>query len=361
MCIIVGTRPEIIKMSPVIRECERQRLNYFVIHTKQHYSHYLDGIFFQELELPMPDYSLNAGSGTHAEQTSKMLVGIERILLKEQPDIVLVEGDTNTVLAGALAAVKLNILVGHVEAGLRSYYRAMPEETNRILVDHCADLLFAPTRYAEQILRQEGIPKSKISVTGNTIVDAVQQNIALAARKSKILERLGLVEGGYFFTTLHRAENVDDPRRLAGIFKGLEVVCDKYERPLIFPVHPRTANVIKKLGYTFSSGIHLLEPVGYLDALRLQAGARVVLTDSGGIQEEACVLRVPCVTLRDNTERPETVAVGANMLAGANPKRILGAVRVMSERPRTWRNPFGKGDAAKRIIRAVTGFDPRYR
>lgn len=354
ICIVVGTRPEIIKMSPVIRECERRALDYFVIHTKQHYSRHLDGIFFEELELPDPDYSLNAGSGTHAEQTSRMLVGIERILMNERPDILLVEGDTNTVLAGALAAVKLNIRVGHVEAGLRSYFRLMPEETNRILVDHCSDMLFVPTRHAERTLKQEGIPKNKISVTGNTIVDAVQQNIAFAGQKSRILETLGLEEGKYFFATLHRAENVDDRQRLASILKALERVCDEYGYPLIFPVHPRTAKAVKKIGVGVASGIHLLKPVGYLDALRLQLGARLVLTDSGGIQEEACILRVPCVTLRDNTERPETVAAGANMLAGARPQRIMKAVRVMSKRRRTWRNPLGRGDAAKRIMRAVT-------
>ncbi len=354
ICIILGTRPEIIKMSPIIRECRRRRLNYFVIHTKQHYSIHLDGVFFQELGLPMPEYNLNVGSGTHATQTARMLVGIEQVLMSERPNIVLVEGDTNSVLAGALAAAKLNIKIGHVEAGLRSYFREMPEETNRVLVDHCSDLLFAPTPEAGNILRKEGIPAGRIKVTGNTIVDAVNQNLFLARKKSKVLEKFGLEKDGYFFVTLHRAENVDDRQRLTGILHALDEVQTRHGMPLIFPVHPRTRSRMKGVSWRPGAGVRLLRPLGYFDALCLLADAHLILTDSGGVQEEACVLRVPCVTLRDNTERPETVAVGANMLAGANPRRIMKAVGVMLKRRRSWRNPIGKGDTAERIMHVVT-------
>ena len=207
--IILGTRPEIIKMSPVIRECDRLRLDYFILHTGQHYSYNLDKVFFKQLGLPSPKYNLSVGSGTHAEETGKMLIGIEKVLLKEKPDIVLVEGDTNTVLAAALAAAKLQIKVGHVEAGLRSYDRQMPEELNRTLADHCSDYLFAPTEKAKTILLGEGVSEEKIFVTGNTIVDAVYQNLDVAKKKAKILDNLHLAPKEYFLLTLHRQENVD--------------------------------------------------------------------------------------------------------------------------------------------------------
>lgn len=348
--IIVGTRPEIIKMSSVIRECEKRGIPYFILHTNQHYSENLDKVFFKELELPKAKYNLGIGSDTHAKQTGKMLMGIEGVLLKEKPSVVLVEGDTNTVLAGALAATKLHIKIGHIEAGLRSYYREMPEEINRILTDHCSDFLFAPTKKARDILVGEGISKEKIFVTGNTIVDAVYQNMKLAKEKSKILDKLDLKENNYFLVTTHRQENVDDQKRLKGILKGLSLLYRKFNLPIIYPIHPRAQKRIKEFKLKVPQGIKLIDPTGFLDFLQLEMKTRLVLTDSGGVQEEACILRVPCVTLRDNTERPETLQAGSNVLAGGEPERILTQTVKMLKRKKNWKNPFGNGNSAKIII-----------
>ena len=350
ICIILGTRPEIIKMSPIIKECLKKKLDFFILHTNQHYSENLDKIFFKELELPKPKYNLKIGSGTHAEETGKMLIGIEKVLTEERPNIVLVEGDTNSVLAGALAAAKLQISVGHVEAGLRSYFREMPEEINRILTDHCSDFLFAPTKKAKETLIREGIPKKKVFVTGNTIVDAVFQNLKLAEKKSKILEKLNLGKEKYFLVTAHRQENVDNKERLKGILGGLKLIYNKFNLPIIYPIHPRAQNMINRFKLMVPKGVKLIEPVGFLDFLQLEANTKLVLTDSGGIQEETCILKIPCVALRDNTERPETLEVGSNILAGANPQKILNCVFKMLERKRNWKNPFGNGKSAKIII-----------
>lgn len=353
IAIIIGTRPEIIKMSPIIRECQRRRLNFFILHTNQHYSENLDRIFFKELKLPQPKYNLNIGSRTHAEGTGKMLVGIEKVLIKEKPDIVLVEGDTNTVLAGALVAVKLHIKIGHIEAGLRSYDRKMPEEINRILTDHCSDFLFVPTKKSKEILLNEGISKKKIFITGNTIVDAVFQNLKLAKKKSEILKKLDLKKQEYFLITVHRQENTDNKKRLEGILKGLNLIYNKYNLPIIYPIHPRTEKMIKKFKLKIPKGIKLIEPVGYLDFLQLEVNARLIFTDSGGVQEESCVLRVPCVTLRDNTERPETIEVGASILAGTGPQKILWVTRKMLKKSKKWNNPFGDSRAGQKIVKVI--------
>jgi len=348
--IILGTRPEIIKMSPIIWECQKSNLDYFILHTNQHYSENLDRIFFEELDLPLPKYNLKVGSGSQAEQTGKILIGIEKILMKEKPDIVLIEGDTNTVLAGALAATKLHIKIGHIEAGLRSYFREMPEEVNRVLTDHISDFLFVPTKKAKEILIGEGILKKKIFITGNTIVDVVYQNLKLAEGKSKILEMLNIKERNYFLVTAHRSENVDKKERIKGILKGLELVSKRFKLPIIYPIHPRAEKMIKKFKLKVSRGVRLIKPVGYLDFLKLEVNARLILTDSGGVQEEACILKVPCVTLRDNTERPETIDVGSNLLVGANPQKILKSSLKMLKQKRNWKNPFGQGNASEQII-----------
>ena len=351
--IILGTRPEIIKMSPVIRELENQGLDYFILHTGQHYSYNLDKIFFNELELPEAKYNLDAGSGMHAEETGKMLIGIEKVLKEEKPDVVLVEGDTNTVLAGALAASKLHIKVGHVEAGLRSYDRSMPEEINRVLADHVSDYLFAPTEKAKENLLREGIEEDKIFVTGNTIVDAVYQNLEIARRKVNILNKLNLSHEKYFLVTAHRQENVDVKERLKGILDGLERIYDKFNLPIIYPIHPRTMKRIEEFGLENPGGVRLSKPLGFLEFLQLEANAKLVLTDSGGVQEETCILKVPCVTLRDNTERRETLEVGSNVLAGVNQEKILEGVKIMLDRKRNWKNPFGDGKTGKRILEII--------
>ncbi|RJX15396.1 UDP-N-acetylglucosamine 2-epimerase (non-hydrolyzing) [Candidatus Bathyarchaeota archaeon] len=354
IAIILGTRPELIKMSPIIMELEKQNLDYFILHTGQHYSYSLDKVFFEELGLPEPKYNLMVGSGTHAEETSKIMVGVEKILLREKPDIVLVEGDTNTVLAGALAAVKLKIVVGHVEAGLRSYDRKMPEEINRILTDHVSDMLFTPTLKAKYNLLKEGISEARIFITGNTIVDALIQNLK-RINDFNILDKLGIHQNDYFLVTLHREENVDDRKRLSKILEGLTTVHKEFDMPVIFPIHPRTKKRMEEFNLN-PKGLILIEPLGYLDFLKLESKARLVLTDSGGIQEEACVLKVPCVTLRDSTERPETIEVGANMLTDANPKNILEKVGFMLKRSRNWENPLGDGKAGRRIVEILVGW-----
>lgn len=350
--IILGTRPEIIKFSPIIRECKRLNLNYFILHTGQHYSYNMDRIFFDQLHLPEAKHNLDVGSGTHAEQTGRILIEAEKVLLEENPDIVLVEGDTNTVLAGALAAVKLHIKVGHVEAGLRSFDRRMPEEINRILTDHCSDLLFAPTLKSKQILLDEGISNNKIFVTGNTIVDAVYQNLDIAKTKGNILEKIGVDNCSYFLTTVHRQENVDDKKRFRGILKGLELVQKKFGFPVIYPIHPRAKKQLEKFNYQLKN-VRTVEPLDYLSFLQLESKAKLVLTDSGGIQEEACILKVPCVTLRDNTERPETLEVGSNILAGADPHKIVSQTGLMLKRNISWENPFGDGKAGEKIVKIL--------
>jgi len=347
--IVIGTRPEIIKMSPVIRECSRQGLEYSVVHTGQHYSYSMDRIFFEQLDLSFPEYNLDVGSGTHGAQTAAILTGIERILLPRPPGIVLVQGDTNTVCAGALAAAKLHIPVGHVEAGLRSFDRTMPEEINRIIADHISDQLYAPTETSHQNLVHEGIPAEKITVTGNTVVDAVQQNIKIAHQKVHPLDDFGLEPRGYFLVTAHRAENVDDPARLADILSGLKKIAACFDLPVVFPMHPRTQKMIQQFSLS-TEGIRVIDPVGYLEFLMLESESALLLTDSGGVQEESCILSVPCVTLRDNTERPETIDTRGNILAGTNPEMILAAAIRMIDVPRGWKNPFGNGDAAQRII-----------
>ena len=279
-----------------------------------------------------------------------MLIGIEAVLLKERPDVVLVEGDTNTVLAGALAASKLHIKVGHVEAGLRSYDRNMPEEINRILTDHVSNYLFAPTEKAKGNLSAEGISKDKIFVTGNTIVDAVYQNLEIAKRKTRILDKMNLKPSDYFLVTAHRQENVDNKERLRWILNGLESVHREFSLPIIYPIHPRAMKKIREFGLEISKGVRLIQPLGFLEFLQLEANAKLVLTDSGGVQEETCILKVVCVTLRDNTERPETLQIGSNILAGMNQEGILGSVKTMLNRERNWNNPFGDGKAGKNTL-----------
>jgi len=350
--IILGTRPEIIKCSPIIRESQKLQLNLFVLHTGQHYSYNLDRVFFEQLELPEAKYNLDVGSSAHGKQTGEMLVGVEKVLQRESPDVVLVEGDTNTVLAGALAAVKLRIKVGHVEAGLRSYDRRMPEEINRILADHCSDYLFAPTEKSREILLHEGISERGVFMVGNTIVDAVNQNLDLSESKSNILDVLNLKAGEYVVATAHRQENVDEKDRFTGIIEGLRLVQREFNVPLIYPIHPRAKKQLEVFGLA-SRGLTLIEPLDYLAFLQLESKAKLVLTDSGGLQEETCILKVPCVTMRDNTERPETLAVGANILAGTKPDKILEAAKASCATKNRWVNPFGDGHAARRIIRIL--------
>ena len=358
ICIVVGTRPGIIKMSPLIRECQKREISFFVLHTGQHYSPEMDDVFFKDLELKLPEFHLKniKNYETHGTKTAMMIMGTEEVLLKTNPEVVLVCGDANTNLAAALAARKLHIIVGHVESGLRSNDWRMPEEHNRVIMDHICELLFAPTPQAAENLRKDNV-RGKIVVTGNTIVDAVWQNIKIAKKKSNILSRLKLKQKDYFLMTSHREENVDNPEILSDIIDSAEAVACTFGKEIIFPIHPRTKKRIEEFGLTdklyYTKGIRVIEPIGYLDFLVLLEQSSLVLTDSGGIQEEACILKIPCVTLRENTERPETVAVGANRIAGTKPDSVVTAVSEMIDTPRNWNNPFGDGKAAKRIIDEV--------
>ncbi|MGH7730065.1 MAG: non-hydrolyzing UDP-N-acetylglucosamine 2-epimerase [Candidatus Eiseniibacteriota bacterium] len=349
IAIVVGTRPEIIKMAPVVRACVERGAPYRLLHTGQHYSFEMDEVFFRELELPEPDHNLEVGSGSQAYQIGAIISGLGPILERERPRVLLVEGDTNSVLASGLAAHKLGIRVGHVEAGLRSYDRTMPEEINRILTDHLSDHLFAPTENARRILRGEGIGEARIHVTGNTVVDEILRQRE-RARAPGLLERFGVSPGAYALATTHRPENVDHEDRLRGIFAGLGETGRALGMPVLASLHPRTAKSLEAFGLGTDGAVRRLPPLGYLEFLGLHAGAALMLTDSGGLQEEACCLRVPCVTLRDNTERPESIDVGANVLVGAEASRIVAGARVMVAKPRDWPNPFGDGTSGARIV-----------
>lgn len=357
IAIILGTRPEIIKLSPIIHELVRRNCLFFIIHTGQHYSFNMDRIFFDDLVLPRPAYQLNTGSHSHGKQTGLMLERIEKILEDESPDIVITQGDTNSVLAGALAAVKLHIPVAHVEAGLRSNDRQMPEEINRILTDRISDFCFVPTKKSMQNLLNEGFGRKAIFITGNTIVDSVFANLKVAQKKSKISQTLHIIPGSYFFITIHRAENVDDKKNLNNILTALRKVSSVYDIKIIWPIHPRTLTKINNLDIRNNlikiKNLHIIEPVGYFDSLILQSNAIMVMTDSGGIQEESCILHTPCITLRENTERPETIDVGANILCGTDSKKILRAVNFFLKTKKDWKNPFGKGDASKKILNII--------
>ncbi len=351
---VFGTRPEIIKLSPVVMAFIEAGVKPLLIHTGQHYDYEMSRIFLEELELPEIDYHLEVGSGTQAEQTGKAMIEIERVLVNEKPDVTLVQGDTNTVLAGALASVKLKIPVAHVEAGLRSFDRTMPEEINRILADHASEVLFPPTEEAKRNLEREGITEN-VYVTGNTVVDAVLQNAEVAEKKSNVLERFDLKPGEYLLITVHRAENTDSKENL----KKLVEILESLPMRAVYPMHPRTRNRLKEFGLwdrvEAIEKLTITKPLGYLDFLKLEKNAFAIMTDSGGIQEEAVTLNVPCLTLRYNTERPETVKAGGNVLVGLEKDRAIGYLKRLMEdkefyeRMAKAKNPFGDGKAGKRI------------
>ena len=355
--LIVGARPQIIKSAPIIREAKKHReIELQLVHTGQHYDFEMSKIFFHEMELPDPIVNLGVGSGSHAWQTGNMIIKLEKTIIEHKPDTVMVPGDTNSTLAGALTAAKLHVPVAHVEAGARSYDTKMPEEINRRLTDHCSSLLFGPTKNCCKNLSDEDIPKQRIKLSGDTMYDALLQH-ALAATKSNILKTLCLKRDEYAALTLHRPENVDDPKTLENIMKAMITL---KELTTVFPVHPRTkqrltkAKSVKKL--TTADNIKLIEPLGYNEMLQLTKHAKMVFTDSGGLQKEAFWLHTPCITLRKTTEWTETTQLGANVLTGSNPKKIVEAARkIMNTKDikvilEKLKNPFGKGLAAEKII-----------
>lgn len=350
IAVVLGTRPEIIKLSPIIRELKKQDIAHIVIHSNQHYSKEMDSVFFEELQLPPADFNLEVGSATHAVMTARILERIEPILLSQNPDWVVVQGDTNTVLGAALAASKLNIPVAHVEAGLRSYDRAMPEEINRIMVDHISSKLFCPTVQQQKILLDEGISEDSIEVSGNTIVEAIATNIELARQRAPVVS-----EKEYIVATLHRPSNVDDQHVLRETLQNLNAIAEESGYPVILPLHPRTESKMREYGLEKSSfaGIQCISPVGYLDMLQLLGNAQMVFTDSGGVQEEVCILGVPCVTIRSSTERPETIEVGANRLSEPSREALKTAFTQAMKSARNWENPFGEGDISARMIEAL--------
>lgn len=316
---IVGARPNFIKCAPVSRELRKDHKE-VLVHTGQHYDPEMSDIFIDELRIPKPDYHLGVGSGTHGEQTGKILFESEKVFMREGPDLVVVYGDTNSTLGGALAAAKLNIPVAHIEAGLRSFDSTMPEEINRVVTDHISKLLFCPTELAVKNLAAEGIKKG-VHFVGDVMADALAFNRGIAQEKSRILEMLGLAERDYCVLTVHRAGNTDNRQNLTSIIRAV----GESGVPVVFPVHPRTRKYLQEYGLLASlpENIILIKPLGYLDMIRLMGSAKKILTDSGGMQKEAYMLGVPCITLRENTEWVETLEGGWNMLAGSDEKKIL--------------------------------------
>jgi UDP-N-acetylglucosamine 2-epimerase len=343
---IVGARPQFIKAA-VVGQMLRQHHREVLIHTGQHYDYRMSRLFFEELELPEPNINLEVGSGPHGLQTGQMLTRIEEVLLLEKPDWVLIYGDTNSTLAGALAAAKLQIPVAHVEAGLRSFNRAMPEEINRVVTDHLSNLLFCPSQTGVDNLAAEGII-SGVHLVGDVMADALLWAMERAQRRSTILTQLDLTERGYLLATVHRAENTNDTNRLRNILAAFDTV----DEPVIFPVHPRTRRIINAVGYTPAAHVRLIEPVGYLDMIRLEQVARMILTDSGGIQKEAYWLGVPCVTLRNETEWTETVKTGWNILVGADTAAIIQAVESFQP-PIIHPQLYGDGQTAALILKTL--------
>ena len=353
---VVGARPQFIKAWPVSRALARAGIEEFLVHSGQHYDDRMSQVFFDELALAAPARHLGVGSGTHAEQTGRTLVALEPVLLELRPDVVIVFGDTNTTLGGALAATKLGFPVAHVEAGLRSFRRDMPEEVNRLVADHCADLLFCPTQTAVDNLSREGVHRG-VHFTGDVMYDAVLHFGSMARERSRVLERLELARGDYFLATIHRASSTDHPETLAGLMRALVLL----DAAVVFPVHPRTQARLREqpalLQALRRSRVRLIDPAGYLDMLMLEQSARAVLTDSGGVQKEAYFLRVPCVTLRDETEWVETVDAGWNTLAGSDPLAIVEAALKAAPAGSPDVNPFGDGRAAEHIAAALRAWD----
>ncbi len=348
---VAGARPNFMKIAPLMKELakRRDRFEPILVHTGQHYDQAMSESFFRDLEIPEPDVNLGVGSGSHAEQTAQVLVAIEQLLVERKPDVVLVVGDVNSTVAATLAAVKLHIPVAHVEAGLRSWDRSMPEEINRVLTDAVSEWLFTTEPSAETNLLREGVPREKIHFVGNVMIDTLLAHRE-RARHLDTLERLGLEARGYAVLTLHRPSNVDSPDQLRRLFGVLSRLGDRL--PVVFPVHPRTANAIKQNLQGERLNLRMTEPLGYLEFLRLLMDARMVLTDSGGIQEETTALGVPCLTLRESTERPVTVSEGTNTIVGTDPKAIEDAIeKQLDSPPQSGRRPaLWDGQAAVRIV-----------
>ncbi|GGJ63930.1 UDP-GlcNAc3NAcA epimerase [Anoxybacillus voinovskiensis] len=344
---ILGARPQFIKAAPVSRVLRKKHTE-IIVHTGQHYDANMSDIFFAELNIPKPDYHLGVGSGTHGKQTGEMMIKLEEIVLNEQPDYVLVYGDTNSTLAGALVAAKLHIPVIHVEAGLRSFNKKMPEEINRIMTDHVSEFLFCPTDTAVENLKNENITRNVLNI-GDVMYDAVLYNKELAQEKSTILADLGLEAKQYHLITIHRAENTDDVQNMKNILEAFAQI----EEVKVWPMHPRTKYKLASYGLSVEAipNLKVIEPVGYLDMLTLESNAKKIITDSGGVQKEAYFMQVPCVTVREQTEWVETLETEANILVGTDVEKIVAAVK-KDVRP-VYSDVFGDGKAAEKIVEAI--------
>ena len=343
---IVGARPEFVQAAPVSAAL-RERHREVIVHTGQHYDYRMSDVFFQELELPAADYNLSVGSGSHGHQTGEMLAALEDVIAAERPDCVVIRGDTNSTLAGALAAAKLRVPLAHIEAGERSFNRDMPEEINRMVADRVSDVLFCISRHAVGNLAREGLTHG-VHYVGDVMLDSVLRMAPLAAARSNILAELALTPGEYVLCTVHRAANTDDPINL----KNVVCAINEIERDVVFPLHPRAARALELLGVEFAPHVRATPAVGYLDMLALEQAANAIVTDSGGVTREAYFLGVRCITLRSETEHTGTVDAGWNILAGTEPDRVLGAVREFY--PTQARAPiFGDGTAAKQIVRIL--------
>ena len=367
---ILGTRPEIIKMAPIIDEISKRGIDQIVLHTGQHYDKEMSDNFFRDLEIPTPDYNIHVGSGTHGKQTGLMMKGIEEVIMEEKPDIVLLQGDTNAVLAGAIVASKLHIAVGHVEAGLRSFDMTMPEEINRRVADVVSSMYFIPTEESAINLLAEGFSHENLFITGNTVVDACFRHLEIAKKRGFEEESLASLDienmENILTLTMHRAENVDVRERVTSIIGALKELSDMN---IIFPIHPRTKNTLKNFGLFDELNdlehVHIVKPLGYLDFLLLTSKSTLILTDSGGLQEEAITLNVPALTLRYNTERPETVTAGGNILVGSDKDVILeNANKILNdkefaEKMKNAENPYGMGDSAKLTVDAIVDYYER--
>jgi len=359
---VVGARPNFMKIAPIMDEMTKypERFQQVLVHTGQHYDDEMSQVFFDDLDLPRPDVYLGVGSGSHAEQTARVMLAFEPVLREQKPDLVLVVGDVNSTLACALVCAKLGVRVAHVEAGLRSFDRTMPEEINRMLTDQIADLLFTTERDANENLLREGVAEEKIHFVGNVMIDTLLKHKERALALD-VLGPLGLVPGGYALLTLHRPSNVDVPEVLAGILDALAKI--QTQLPILFPAHPRTVKRIKEFGFEkrllTMPDLLVMEPLGYLEFLNLMANARLVLTDSGGIQEETTILGVPCLTLRENTERPVTISEGTNTLVGSDPQCIVTeALNVLDGQGKSGGSPeLWDGHAAERIVAVLMELD----
>jgi UDP-GlcNAc3NAcA epimerase len=352
---VLGARPQFVKAAAVSRALAQAGVDEVLVHTGQHHDANMSDVFFSELGIPAPAHHLGVAGGSHGAMTGRMLERVEEVLLAERPDWVLVYGDTNSTLAGALAAVKLHLPVAHVEAGLRSFNRRMPEEVNRVLTDHAADLLFAPTEAAVANLRAEGIDGERVRQVGDVMYDAALHYGAEAERGSDVLSRLGLAPGGYALSTVHRAENTDDPARLRAVFAGLARLAR--ELPVVLPLHPRTRGALERAGAPVdTAGLRIVDPVGYLDMVMLEKHAALVATDSGGVQKEAFFYRVPCVTLRDETEWVELVELGWNRLASpADAAAVARALLAALGTRGAEGAPYGDGTTARQVAAALAG------